>query len=118
MLCKGKTSKKKPCKAHAIAGGTVCRVHGGSAPQVMQAARVRLLAAADPLIARLLQIGLARGKDRKVEPQHSLAAIREALNRMGFTAMPAKLDAPAGDGTVLWDEFIQIHRRRVPATEE
>ena len=83
----------------------------------MEAARLRLLAAADPLIARLIQLGKATGKDRKVEPSVSLAAIKEALNRMGFVGAPAS-DGARSDGTVLWDEFIQIHRRRVPVADE
>lgn len=32
---------RENCKSHAIRGGTVCRVHGGSAPQVRKAAAVR-----------------------------------------------------------------------------
>jgi hypothetical protein len=32
----------KPCKRYAIAGGTVCPTHGGSAPQVKEAAMRRL----------------------------------------------------------------------------
>jgi hypothetical protein len=34
-------SDKQPCQAFAIVGGRVCRAHGGSAPQVRQAARLR-----------------------------------------------------------------------------
>ncbi len=93
-------------------------MHGGSAPQVMAAARARLLAAADPVVGRLVQIALARGKDKGVEPQHSLIAIREILNRVGLTAGPQKGDDTSDNGQVLWEEFIQIHRRRAPGTGE
>lgn len=42
------------CKRQAIAGGTVCRTHGGKAPQVAEAARRRLMAAeAGEQLARL-----------------------------------------------------------------
>lgn len=111
-LCKAKTSGGKPCKAQAIRGGTVCRVHGGSAPQVVAAARLRILQAADPAAARLVSIALAKGRDKDVEPQVSLTAIRELLNRAGVAARPVE-DSPGDNGQVLWDEFIQIHRRRV-----
>jgi hypothetical protein len=32
---------RQPCRAYAIHGGTVCRLHGGAAPQVREAARAR-----------------------------------------------------------------------------
>lgn len=50
------TSKRsgQRCRRAAIAGGTVCRAHGGAAPQVRNAARRRLLKAADPAAARLV----------------------------------------------------------------
>jgi hypothetical protein len=76
----------------------------------------RILAAADPAAARLVSIALAKGKDKNVDAQHSLTAIRELLNRAGVVAV-RKIEDPGArpdDGQVLWDEFIQIHRRRVP----
>lgn len=42
-----------PCKQPAIPGGTVCRFHGGSAPQVKHAAAIRLAALVQPAIGRL-----------------------------------------------------------------
>jgi hypothetical protein len=74
---------------------------------------MRILQAADPAAARLIQIALALGKDKHVEPQHSLVAIRELLNRAGLVAARTEETGP-DNGQVLWDEFIQIHRRRVP----
>jgi hypothetical protein len=40
--CSARTSAGRPCRAHPIRGGTVCRVHGGMAPQVRAAAERRL----------------------------------------------------------------------------
>lgn len=40
--CSAHRSNGEPCGAWAIRGGFVCRVHGGSAPQVKAAARARL----------------------------------------------------------------------------
>src|ERR1700691_4851910 len=42
--CHARTRTGRQCKAKAIEGGFVCRVHGGSAPQVRLAARRRVLA--------------------------------------------------------------------------
>jgi hypothetical protein len=42
--CHARTRTGRQCKAKAIEGGFVCRVHGGSAPQVQLAARRRVLA--------------------------------------------------------------------------
>lgn len=44
--CGAKRRDGQPCQAPAIKGGTVCRRHGGSAPQVRFAARHRVLAEA------------------------------------------------------------------------
>jgi hypothetical protein len=47
--CKAKSSRTgKPCKAWAIQGGTVCRTHGGGAPQVRAKAKKRLWDLIDP----------------------------------------------------------------------
>jgi hypothetical protein len=40
--CSARKSDGTPCKAYPIHGAKVCRVHGGSAPQVKAAARARL----------------------------------------------------------------------------
>ena len=53
MKCKAHTSRGTPCQRHAIKGGTVCIMHGGSAPQVKAAARHRLLALVDKSMAEL-----------------------------------------------------------------
>jgi hypothetical protein len=42
--CRATTSGGKPCKGPAIRGADVCRMHGGSAPQVREAAARRLAA--------------------------------------------------------------------------
>lgn len=44
------------CGNKAIPGGTVCRMHGGAAPQVIRSARRRLLELVDPSIASLAEI--------------------------------------------------------------
>lgn len=41
MRCTARKRTGDQCGAYAVKGATVCRMHGGSAPQVRQAARVR-----------------------------------------------------------------------------
>jgi hypothetical protein len=98
-------------------------VHGGSAPQVIAAARRRLLLLIDPALGVLAQAVRVRTKANAKywEPSaQEISAAREVLNRAGLVAV-APLDPHATDGerleTVLWEEFIQIHRRAVKTTE-
>jgi len=42
VSCKATRRDGTPCGAYAIRGGTVCRMHGGAAPQVKEAAARRL----------------------------------------------------------------------------
>jgi hypothetical protein len=44
--CEATRQDGEPCQAYAIKGGNVCRVHGGSAPQVKKKAKERLAEAA------------------------------------------------------------------------
>lgn len=53
-LCTARSrSTKEPCNAPAVTGMYVCRLHGGSAPQTKNKARVRLLELVDPAIGTL-----------------------------------------------------------------
>ena len=52
-LCTAHTSSGRPCKAHAIRGGTVCWAHGGAALQVKRKAAERLKEARDLALERL-----------------------------------------------------------------
>jgi len=113
--CSAKTSAGAACRKSAMNGGVVCSKHGGLAPQVIAAARRRLLMMIDPALGVLARATRTRtGKAAKNwEPSaQEIAAAREVLTRAGVTAVLA--DAPTGhDGQVLWEEFIQIHRRAV-----
>ena len=63
------------CKRAAILGGTVCKIHGGGAPAVKKAARQRLLDAADPAAAKLVE--LLDSDDERIQ----LAASNSLLDR-------------------------------------
>lgn len=71
----GKHSKR-PCKNPAIKGGTVCRKHGGGAPQVQAKAQERLMALQHPAIDRLTQL-IAQQEF----PSVAIAAVRDVLDR-------------------------------------
>lgn len=66
---------RSPCKNFAMNGTNVCRMHGGSAPQVRAAAQVRILMASDTAIARLVK--LLGSKDERVV----LAAAKDLADR-------------------------------------
>ncbi|MCZ4520723.1 HGGxSTG domain-containing protein [Rhodococcus ruber] len=74
-----------PCNNPPMHGTTVCRMHGGSAPQVKAAARVRIERAADRMAKELLGIAV----DETTPPAVRLAAIRDALDRSGLGAKTA-----------------------------
>lgn len=74
-----------PCNNPPMHGTTVCRMHGGSAPQVKAAARVRIERAADRMAEKLLNIALDDGTPAPV----ALAAVKDALDRAGVSAKTA-----------------------------
>ena len=78
--CTAKRSNGEPCKAQAIRGGNVCRVHGGSAPQVRRKAAERLAALIDPAIG-ILGASMSQKKDARLR----LSAAMDVLNRNNLT---------------------------------
>jgi hypothetical protein len=67
------------CSQPAIAGGMVCKWHGGSLKKVMQAAKDRIMEMVDPALSRQLKI-INKGKH---EPA-VVAAIKDVLDRAGL----------------------------------
>lgn len=80
-VCTARTVNGEPCRAYAIAGSNVCRVHGGSAPQVKAAAKVRMENAADRMARELLNMAV----DDDIPPAVKLSAIKDALDRAGLS---------------------------------
>jgi hypothetical protein len=78
--CRAHSSRTgKRCKRDAIRGGTVCRTHGGAAPQVKAKAQERLAALVDPALGRLLEL-IAQKKHLPT----ALGAVKDALDRNGI----------------------------------
>ena len=78
-LCTATARSGKRCARPAIPGGAVCRYHGGAAPQVKEAAKLRLAALVDPAIGELEKL-LKRSKQDAVR----FAAVKDVLDRNGF----------------------------------
>lgn len=81
VLCGATRRDGTPCKRPPIQGATVCRAHGGAAPQVKRKAQERLLDGVPKMLRMLKE--LASNED--VPPQVRLAAIRDWLDRSGIT---------------------------------
>lgn len=81
MKCQAHRSNGSTCSSWAIKGSNVCRVHGGSAPQVKRAARERIAAAADDAAAELVSLVMSAESESV-----KLAAIRDLLDRAGYGA--------------------------------
>src|SRR5512139_3772696 len=71
----------KPCGRPPIVGGTVCATHGGSAPQVQQKARERLMALAPKAVDTLQTL-----MDRTEFPTVQLGAARYVFDQAEGTA--------------------------------
>lgn len=65
------------CRQYAIPGGTVCRFHGGAAPQVKAAAEKRLEELRQPAIAYLAHL-----LEQKQFPSAGLGAAKDVLDRL------------------------------------
>lgn len=76
-VCTAKRRNGEQCLNYAIRGAKVCRMHGGSAPQVRAAAQVRILMASDLAAAKLVDLMQSPTVDDRVK----LAAAKDLLDR-------------------------------------
>lgn len=88
------------CKRWAIRGGTVCPKHGGSAPQVVAAAKKRLQAMADAAAGRLGHFAFDDG----VAENTALAATNSILDRAGLSPKQA---VEVEIGLKPWEQVLQ-----------
>lgn len=72
----------RPCARWPVRGAKVCPSHGASAPQVVSAAKHRLLVAADDVAAALVAIAL----DTKQPAAARVSAARDLLDRADLGA--------------------------------
>ena len=82
----------EPCKRFAIAGGNVCPMHGGAAPQTKAAAQERIQAMVSPALSRIRQL-----MDGAESDSVKLQACRDVLDRAGLAgAQVLQHQGPAG----------------------
>lgn len=102
-LCNAPTKHGGPCQSRAMRNSTRCRSHGGNTPAAIDAARVRALRQADPLMAKLHAIAF----DDTKPPQVQLEAIKHALKVTGAfeTAKSIEIDV-VGTGERTFMDFV------------
>lgn len=104
MRCTAKNHDQTPCGAYAIRGAAVCRMHGGAAPQVRKAARLRVIEAVDLVVGELLRLALhAENEGVRVR------AISLIFDRAGF-GEPQRIEI-----THITDEALDEEIRRLTA---
>ena len=82
VTCTAKShASQKRCKNPPMIGGTVCRFHGGKAPQVIAASGRRILEdLVGPALIRMHDILT----DKDTQPAVRLAAVKDILDRTGY----------------------------------
>ncbi len=99
ITCKATNRQGKRCGKPPIAGGVVCRMHGGAAPQVKRAALERLMQYQDRAIDRLF--GLV---EQETFPSTAYQAVRDVLDRtMG---KPAETQSVNHSGTLIFKHIL------------
>lgn len=86
VRCKATNRQGKRCGKPPILGGTVCRMHGGAAPQVQLAAAERLKALELPAIVRLEEL-----MQQREFPSVAIAAVKDALDRIRGKAIEQQI---------------------------
>lgn len=96
----------KPCGRTAVPGATVCRYHGGAAPQVKRKAALRLLELVDPAITTLARemVQADKSSDRQ-------RAANSILDRAG---VPRATTTPDGEAAkdLLVERLRQIREQQ------
>jgi ribosomal protein L35AE/L33A len=99
--CNGTTSAGGRCRKQPVKGATVCRTHGGSAPQVRAAAEQRLLE------RQALVAAEAFGLPREVDPH---TALLEELHRAaGAVQWLGALVADLERESIVWGKVKETH---------
>lgn len=81
LVCTAHKTNGEPCRAPVIRGAKVCKMHGGMAGHVREAARLRLERLVDPAISTVREMML-RGDSHTVR----LKAAESILDRAGIIA--------------------------------
>lgn len=95
------------CRRFAIAGATVCRAHGGGAPQVRERARERVARTAAMRI--LEDLGTPPPDDGRHPIEHLLEELRQSAMVAGYLG---GLAATEGPGDPIWRAWERERDRR------
>jgi len=107
--CVGRKKDGTPCKRSPIKGATVCRAHGGAAPQVQRKAAERIAHASDIAVLQILALMQAPDTPAPVK----LAAARDLLDRANVSGKTTiELEVP------LWQQVLDGIVATVPADGE
>ncbi|HEY9291109.1 MAG TPA: hypothetical protein VIP98_07510 [Microlunatus sp.] len=113
--CRARNRAGDQCGRYAIPGGVVCDRHGGRAPQVQRAARLRLAELVEPAIAVLARL-LA---NPDVAPAVRLRAAVEILDRTGYQVRATPLLDGQDARAVVKEQILQLlAARRVDAGDD
>lgn len=108
--CKAKTRRGKPCGGKPIVGGTVCRMHGGAAPQVKRKAEERLADLIDPDRALREAARLAYSDVRELfGPDGKLLPMKDWPDHIAAAVASVKVvkkNVTTGDGQV--DDVLEV----------
>lgn len=83
--CRATNRQGQRCRRPPVPGATVCRLHGGAAPQVRRKAALRLAELVDPAIATLARIMV----DPNANDANRLRAVENVMDRAG---VPRKVE--------------------------
>jgi len=97
LHCTATNRQGKRCGRYPIPGGTVCKFHGGGAPQVKRKAEERLQALIHPAITRLGQL-----VEQREFPSVAIAAVKDVLDRNMGKAVDRQDVNLSGDLLVSW----------------
>lgn len=105
--CKAHSRTGERCKYPPVPGATVCRFHGGNAPQVRRKAALRLAELVDPAIATMAQVMV----DRQARHSDRLRAAENVLDRAG---VPRKVDVEDATTSreILLDRLTALREQR------
>lgn len=109
--CQATNKQGLDCTRPAVPGATVCRYHGGAAPQVQRKAKLRLLELVDPAIATL-----AREMASAEKSADKQRAANSILDRAGFGRVTKIENADARE--LLRDKLIELRDQARTLTGE
>ncbi len=100
--CRATNRQGQPCGRHAIPGGTVCKFHGGGAPQVREAARRRI----EMLVPMALRYQEDLLNDEAAPHAAKVRTAIDVLDRAGLKAVDVSVQVSSEQANEALDEAI------------